>query len=436
MTEVTHSFRAAQSQEQQTGYIHPMLSQVALHGAAVAAVHFYGADEHLIGRVPSGEHRLIVETSPSGGRRSVREAVGSGRDVDEALHDSLRQMRALETVHTKPIVRVEMTETASVDFTAFAHYGPKVAPGAPVHQIPSYLTDMLHDDDADRYTYDNTVTREGWQTEIRSILDGYVTTDAAGQDLVRQLKIRSLDHLTPEQAVKLSAAFVQNISRYSFDADGKPDGKREDRLTTPELLREGIFRQDDPEWHGNGVCRNIASNVKAVFESLKATQGELSMLGNTYAVYGVGYNGAGYDANREDNVTSLNGHAWNTFVTVDASGSASATIIDATWALGASNENSLEHLDRTDIRAAAQIVELFKLSDRKKEAFPILGDYFMSLADPTRAARDMPTEKRLRTGEFATTEYLKAAALLPNIPNGTRVPGMVWGARLRPRLMI
>lgn len=424
MPETVHTNIPEQAGHQvvQAARVQPVLSRVALEGVGVAAQHFYGADDHLVGKTWDGEHRLIVEHAGQGGA-AAREAVGTGKDLESALHDSLEQMRTLETARTKSLVRMEMTDTATVDFTTFAHYNPKVAPGTEAYPVPGYLEPILKGDTTGNFTYRNTEAREGWQSEIRSLLDGYVRHDAQGQQLVQGLKIKSLDHLTPEQAVKLSAAFVQNVSKFNHghEANGSPA----DLSTTPELLREGINRKDDPEWEGAGVCRNIASNVKAVFESLKATQGELSMLNNTYAVYGGGTDGQGYEDKREDGFSTKidrTGHAWDTFVTIDAEGSAAATIIDATWALGKDANAAIEHLDRTDDRATSQLMRLYEKSERKPEAFEAFADYLVQ--NVRRRSAGLPTRSAAWNNirEFATTNYLQAAAELTEIPENHTIP--------------
>jgi hypothetical protein len=412
----------------------PAISRVALGSMGVAAEHFYEADDHFIDKT-GDEHRLVVTRLHQAGA-AANEVVGSGFDVDSALHDSLVQMRSLETVKTKALAHIEMTETSAVDFTSLAHYNPRVAPSHEAYSIPPHLEGLLADNINEDKTYDNTVAQEGWQADVRSALEGYLANDPAGQQLRSSLKIRSLNHLTPEQAVKLSTAFVQNVSKYSHDDLRTQGYTRADNATAPELLREGITHKDDPTWKGNGVCRNIASNVKAVFESLKQTQGELSMLNNTYTVFGSGRNGAGYEDKKQDGFTtsfSNEGHAWNTFVTIDAQGSAVATITDATWALGKDVESAVEHIDRTAVRAAAQVVQLFERSEKKPQAFDGLSDYIDRLVRKSYTDFRISSSAREGIREYATTEYLKAAASMAEAPEGHTIPGDLMSAAYRMR---
>lgn len=411
------------------------LSRTALEGLGVAAQHYYGANGHFMGKTFDGEHRLIVNLQDEGGH-ATNEAVGNGEDTEAALHDSLTQMRTLETVRTKPITYIEMNESASVYFTTLAHYNPRVAPSRNAYPVPSYLEGVMTDSEHGDATYANTVKQEGWQTEVRSVLEGYLTSDSAGKELLDTLKISSLDHLTPEQAVKLSAAFVQNVSKYSQADLGVKGATRADNATAIELLKEGISKKDDPTWEGNGVCRNIASSVKAVFESLKATQGELSMLNNTYVVFDGGADGAGYRDKREDSFsTSLDatGHAWNTFITIDAEGSAIATIIDATWALGRDANSAVQHLDRTEQRAAAPMVQLFEQSTTKPQAFEGLSYYLAQLVNRSATNSRLSQAQRDDIREYATTQYLRAAAQLPETPEGHTLPDTFMSAAYRMR---
>lgn len=409
---------------EQSGAI-PAIGRVGLSGVVVSAGHFYRADEQFIGRTPEGEHRIIIGSGSQEGR-TKKEVVGAGKDVELALHDSLERMRTLETVHTRSLAHIEMTDTAFASFTTLEHYNPKVAPSRETYPVPDYLEASLTDCGNGDHTYRNTVEEEGWQTELRTVLAHYLQNDKSGQQLVESLKIRSLSHLTPEQAVKLSAAFVQSVSRYTYEDIGLKDLSRADQSTTSELLREGIASRKDPNWKGNGVCRNVASNVKAVFEALKATQTELSMLNNTYAVYGGGKDGAGYADSRADGFSTStgegSGHAWNTFVTVDKDGSSVSTIIDATWALGEDAGSAIEHLDRTEVRAVGQLMQLFETSRVKTKAFVGLTDYVQRLIRSTSVNPRLSKSGREGVRENATTEYLKAAAQLPEMPEDYHLP--------------
>lgn len=412
------------------------IGSIGLSGVEISAGHFYGGDEHFIGKTPDGEHRVIIGSAPEKGT-TKKETVGVGKDVESALHDSLERMRTLETVRTRSLAHIEMTDSSFASFTTLEHYNPKVAPSRETHPLPGYLEAVLTDSTNGNNTYRNTVEKEGWQTELRAVLADYLQDDPSGQQLVSSLKIRSLSHLTPEQAVKLSAAFVQNVSKYTKEDVGSKELTTADQSTAVELLKEGIANRQDPNWKGNGVCRNVASNVKAVFEALKATQTDLSMLNNTYAVYGGGEDGAGYaDSRADSNTLSLrerSGHAWNTFVTIDSEGSSVATIIDATWALDGDAGSAIRHLDRTEVRAAAQLMQLFEKSEAKSEAFWSLTDYVQKLIRSSAVSRQLSDSGREGLREYVTTEYLKVAARVEELPDGFTLPDAVVGSAYRLR---
>ena len=412
------------------------IGRIGLSGVELSAGHFYGSDEQFIGKTPEGEHRIIIGSALKEGG-TEKEVVGVGKDVELALHDSLEKMRTLETVRTRSLAHIEMTDTSFASFTTLEHYSPKVAPSRETYPVPDYLETTLTDSGHGNHTYNNTVEKEGWQTELCTVLADYLQNDKGGRQLVESLKIRSLSHLTPEQAVKLSAAFVQNVSRYTQEDVGLKDLTRADRSTAVELLREGIANRNEPNWKGNGVCRNVASNVKAAFEALKATQTELSMLNNTYAVYGTGADGAGYADSRADQFSmsfaKRSGHAWNTFVTVDKEGSAVSTLIDATWALDKDAGSAIMHLDRTEVRAVGQLMQLFKKSEVKTEAFVGLTDYVQRLIRNTSVNRQLSESGREGIRENVTTEYLSAAAQLPEIPEDYNLPDAIVGSAYRSR---
>src|ERR1035438_5128953 len=239
--------------EEQGVSMTPAIGQIALSGVEVSAGHFYGGDNQLIGRTFDGEHRILVGTSSEGGS-TRNEEVGVGKDSESALLDSIEKMHTLETVRTRSLAHIEMTDSTFASFTTLEHYNPKVAPSRDTYPVPSYLEATLIDSGSSDYTYRNTLAKEGWQTELRTLLADYLADDPAGQQLAAGLKIRSLSHLTPEQAVKLSAAFVQNVSRYTKSDVGSKELTRADQSTASELIKEGISKRQDPTWNGNGVC--------------------------------------------------------------------------------------------------------------------------------------------------------------------------------------
>ena len=391
------------------------LARQALLGMEMSAEHFYGdSARHKDRPIINGATEATIED-------------GMIRSDEEVLKDTLERMRSLETIRTRSLIDMKMSDSESVSFTAFEHYTPKVAPTSEVATIPTYLSEIMDDSQGGFDTYEKTIEQEGWQAELFGILEDYLNHDPSGKKLIEDLGVRSLKHLTPEQAVKLSAAFVQGVSKYSTD----DMGKRADQSTTMELLREGIAKCHDPEWAGNGVCRNVASNVKAVFEAIKSMQAELSMLGNTYCVYCTGKDGEGYADSRpnpHEYHESRSGHAWDTFVTVNPEGSSVMTIIDTTWAIEGGKESAIDSLDRTEVRAVAQVIELFKKSESKADAFVDLTRYIDKLVHHSHLVNKANYPKgREAIREYATFEYLKVVSQMPEIPDSLSGIGSIMG---------
>lgn len=342
--------------------------------------------------------------------------VGSGEDYDQALLNSLDRMNEMETANTKSLARIKMSESAYVSFTKLEDYKPKIAPNRDFNEIPKYIEDIfMGDNEMMPDTYANTLNEPDWQLSLSNLLANYLSQYTDGKKLKKDLKINSLKHLTPEQAVKLSTVFVQKLSKYSNDDVARPYPTRADISTTTKLLQEGILNKNNEQWTGNGICRNVASNVKSVFESLKYTQDEFSMLNNTYCEFNVGMDGSGYEDSRKaaghsDNLTNIDrtrgGHAWNSFITIDSKGSASVAICDMTWAL----DNEQNSPDYTESRSISNAIQLFEQSQDKDEAFEDLtlyADKAVKHSYLDRERSNMASSRNSR--EFITTEYLEVA---------------------------
>lgn len=371
-------------------------------GAAAEA--FYGATQWQLSSGSGRDTELVLNAT------SEPVVVGSGEDEQVALADAMQRMHEQESAQTRRgLVEIAMSETTSVSLTTLEDYKPHIAPGSPAHLLPDYVQEMLRTRPHEvPETYEHTVAQEGWQTATRSVVSAYLSRTDEGHVLAATLGIRSLDHLTPAQAVQLSTTVVRSLSRYSL-----ADAGRADQATTAELLIEGLQRRGDASWTGNGVCRNIAANVKAVFEALRDTQAEPSMLNNTYCVCDSGGGGAGYADKRQDpGRLSMNieaGHAWNTFITVDSHGSSAITKVDATWALGEPVESVLRDLDQTDRRSVALTTQLLRRSERKADAFPEVSDYLRGLIDKSRRSAGRRTATETDFQEYVATEWLRLA---------------------------
>lgn len=409
----------------------PLLGAVALLSPDTVRS-FYGADDYYLGRgLGEDTVRSIIKKTDG-----TTEVVANGEGVHDSLSNTLEAMRTLETIDTTPIVRFAV-DGSKVSLTELGHYTPKVAPSLESYVVPSHLEGVLKSDSAGADTYRHTVEQPGWEQELFAQIGEYVAQNESIAELADGLKVSSLSSLTPEQAVKLSLGIVQSISKYSWlERDGKrvAGGKREDNMTTMELLAEGLAQSGNPEWKGNGVCRNVASNVKAVFEALKANQNQLSMLRNTYAVFESGNEGYGTRSRGDASKFSLNagGHAWNTFVTVGSNGESSITTVDATWAMGRNADGSLKEPDYTSERMFETIAAISENTEDKTDIALAMSDYLNKL---TRIIPGETSEAREQRQQFALTEWLKVAPTLlkadmPSVPMGVIGAAYRLGANL------
>lgn len=386
-------------------------------GIEVSAKHFYNADDSMIGI--DGEHVSVMVCQPW-----EKKTVGVGISVEQALVNTIERMQSLETIKVPSYAEIAMTDTASVRFARLESFAPKVSPGKVEYLVPDYLSDFMSDSNNGDDTYRNTKLEKDWHSNLRDLTEEYLHSDPDGQNLAKSLKIRSLSHLTPEQAVKLSAAFVQNVSKYNYSdlcVDIFKGRTTCDYSTAYNLLSEGMKMKGNPSWRGNGLCRTFAGKTKSVFEALKATQAEYSMLKNTYCMYVSGNGGEGYNDSRVMNKGPI-GHAWNQFVTLDSQGSAIVTIVDPTWALGVTIDSVIEHLDQTEARTAAQLVKLFEASSVKEKAFIGLSEGLKNGIERSYTFGNVKGLARKDFREYAVTEYIKALMSLEKLPNDISLP--------------
>ena len=334
----------------------------------------------------------------------------------------------VEKLNHKSIIAMEVEPKQIVSLTTLDDFKPEVVPGWAVRDIPDNLHAYVDDTYAST-TFNTTVSNILWKQRVLDVTENYLLHHADGRKLMADLNIKSLQKLTPEQAVKLSTEFVRAVSKYSHD-DTKSTGlTRADNSTTYDLLQEGLSLRGNATWGGNGVCRNIAANVKAVFESLKSCQDDETMLANTYCKIDVGYDGDGYEDKRVNphrtNLNKTPGHAWNLFTTIGENGSAIITIVDSTWALGGNRDETSADVDRTRERSGKIVNDLFEKSVDKEAAFNVLTDYYHRLAGNISTGTDQVTKERIR--EYALTQYLQAAKYFPTGVEGVYTPTILLG---------
>ncbi len=282
---------------------------------------------------------------------------------DEAKEHFLQSRENEERLSQKPLLEVQTGESEKIAFSQLDAFNPRVAPSEQQHEIPdsirTYLMGKgrLDGTEPSASTYQETIKEKDWEQKLFSFVSSYLEKD--GTETLKELGIEHLDALTPKQAIDLATRIVIDLTKYKWsdtkdvksDVSLKPEKTGADKSTVQQLLQEGLNRRNDPNWEGNGICRNFASSVKAVFEALKASQTRFSQLRDTYALYEGGMDEFA-PKRQKKNVMEMDrtGHAWNTFVTVSREGAANATIIDATWAKRNLDTKEVEGLDHTLLR--------------------------------------------------------------------------------------
>lgn len=249
---------------------------------------------------------------------------------------------------SEQIVRLELEDTA-LTFTPFTEFDPSVPARREALPVPEALRGYLDTrerearEGRDTGTYQETIKRPHWQSEIFMFVEQQL--DGGLGDLRTKLGIDDLRAVTPRQAAELATSLALELHRYSKDAEA--GGKAADSKDALTLLKEGARHRDDPDWEGNGVCRNVASTVKAVFESLKVNQVRYSRLNDVYCSI---ESGRGADFNPGVQHEALDGHAWNSFITVHRDGKSSQTLADATWGRRDLDTGEIINVDQTATR--------------------------------------------------------------------------------------
>ncbi len=331
----------------------------------------------------------------------------------EAKDYFLERKKDEEKLTRKPILEIQVSENEKITFSQLDAFNPSVAPSEQPHEIPesikTYLMGKgrLDGSDPSAGTYQETIKEKDWERKLFSFVLTYLEKD--GVETLKELGVEHLDALTPKQAVDLATRIVIDLTKYKWsdikeaksDISLKSEKTGADKNTVQQLLQEGLNRKNDSEWEGNGVCRNFASSVKAVFESLKANQTRFSQLRDTYALYEGGMDE--FAPKRQNkNVMEMDrtGHAWNTFVTVLREGTSNATIIDATWAKRNLDTKQVEGLDHTLLRMEPVVhavgQNLSESTPNKEEQIQhLLSYYVLKIEGSNQATSEIPPADKL-----------------------------------------
>ena len=282
----------------------------------------------------------------------------------EAARDFLQEQRQeFEKLSENVLLELELGDAAKISYSDFDAFKPVVNPTQETFPIPEEVQkyiikqEKLAGSDESASTYQETIKDPYWELKIFNFVKDYLSKE--GANIAKELGIKKLDLLDPRQAIELSSRIVVELTKYNYgqinnsrDYEKNKEKSRSDESSALDLLIEGRRKKKNPDWEGNGVCRNFASMEKAVFEALKKRQNQYSKLNNTYALYETG-NREDYTLKKEDfKKTNFDrgGHAWNTFVTINKEGEANATIVDTTWAKMNLATGKMEGLDYTMTR--------------------------------------------------------------------------------------
>jgi hypothetical protein len=308
----------------------------------------------------------------------------------------LEYLENSEELSEKPIFEIQLSENEKIAFSDFDSFNPRLAISDKSYEIPpltkKYLLDMEKKIKIrpSAKTYHETIKEKDCNEKIYYFISNYLRKD--GADILKKLHIKNIEALSPKQAIGLSTQIVIDLTKYDVSKD-----PRADNLTALELLREGEANKNNPNWKGNGVCRNFACLVKSVFESLKDNQTKFNRLRNTYCLYDCGMQDryapkreGGYPL--EKNFEGEAGHAWNIFVSISKDGSSNASIVDATWAKRNLETKEIEGLDRTLTRMESFVYKMGEdlvEDDPKKENIMrhVLAFYMTAIKNPGPESR-------------------------------------------------
>jgi len=311
----------------------------------------------------------------------------------------LQQRESEEKLTQKPLLEIQTSGNEKIAFSDLDSFNPRVAPSEQTQEIPAsiekYLLgkEKLAGTEPGASTYQETVKEKGWERKLYSFVSSYLEKD--GAETAKQLRIDNLDSLTPKQTIELATQIVIDLTKYKWSdtkeqrvETTKPEKTKADQSSVLQLLREGQLRRNDSDWEGNGVCRNFASSVKAVFEALKVNQTKFSQLRDTYCVYEGGAETFAPKRGKK-NVFEISktGHAWNTFVTVSREGAANAVIVDATWAKRNLETKKVEGLDYTLTRMEPVVNAIGQelqegAPDKEEQLKHILSFYMLKMEKP------------------------------------------------------
>jgi hypothetical protein len=270
-------------------------------------------------------------------------------DYLEAQKLFLKLGESMENLEDEPLLELKIGNT-EISFSNFDGFHPLTAFEKTPIEPHSIISELLKNDKPSG-TWKHTIEQENWQGRIFSFVKSFVASSEHMRKVIEADQIKDLSNLSPRQAIDITTHLVVLLTKYH---QGYIQGHETeaDNSTVMQLLAEGIKNRDNPDWQGNGVCRNFADTTKAVFESIKANQNRYSQLNNTYCVIRTGnadsYNPSFYGQGRFRGSDDNDRHAWNDFIQVSSEGGkANVASIDITWARYDLDQQTVLGLDKT-----------------------------------------------------------------------------------------
>lgn len=301
----------------------------------------------------------------------------------------ISELKKTELVSGKSFATVTFGQDQKLQLCTINDFNPRIAPSnqdqvAPTELIPqNSITD----------TYLNTVSKVGWEAVLFQQVANFLASDP--DNIVAQLGIQDLKALSPQEAILLSSRVVFELSKYK-----RSDCKLSERSpsvadsgTVSDFLQEAIKHRYDPTWEGNGVCRNYAAAVKAVFEALKANQYEYNFLRTTHCFYERGLADT-YKHTIDSSYILGDGHAWNSFCTTDSNGNTAKVVLDVTWGQALDRKFCPEKLDFHKDRAHDYVPKM--VQSFEQNAVQSVMNFYDSLLAPIAEQQGASVEDNQR----------------------------------------
>lgn len=252
--------------------------------------------------------------------------------LDEVALVMQENSRKVEQVGGREFLSLELADT-KLSFSTFENFEPSASLETEAAPVPETVKRLLMRD-KDRYdTYQKTLEDSEWKTKLFADLQSQLNrTNSLAQKIAIKCGIETNDlrGITPKQAIAFTSELVMATTLYDHDATGGRDNPA-DRMSVSEMLHYGLDSIEHKNRKPLGVCRNFASMERAIFESIKAGQGKLSQLRNTYILTIGSKSRSEYGDFAPDNNNDA-GHAWNNFIQLSHDGTRADMILtDVTW---------------------------------------------------------------------------------------------------------